>query len=255
MSRLGAWLVVLACAAAVGIAPPVARASQDSNSSEDSSDSQSSDDSSDSQSSDDSSDSQSSEDSSGNSDASSEDSDASSQNSEGSSQDSAESSANSRDSSDDSSNDSSQNSSDDSSNGSSNRQSSKALTVVGALLVLAGIAAGVIITVANVTAGEDELHSYLERYHPVVVRDVVSARGPILAAWMDELGLTPEEEAAFSRALDGSVEQTAMLQALGTRDHAMDTRAFASHFVHALERALGTARVERSLVAILDREG
>ncbi|MEQ8272646.1 MAG: hypothetical protein RMA76_41270 [Deltaproteobacteria bacterium] len=241
-----ARLLVFSSVVALVFTPAATRASQDSNSSEDSSDSQSSADSSDSQSSENSSD---------NSDASSEDSDASSQNSEGSSQDSAESSADSRDSSDDSSNDSSENSSNDSSNGSSNRQSSKALTVLGAIVVLAGVAAGVALTIADATTGEEELASYLERHHPIVVRDVVVARGPILAAWTRELGLSPTEEAAFFDALDGSAEQTAMLNALGGTGRALDPRAFATHFVHALERTIGAARLTGSVERLLGSRG
>jgi len=67
-------------------------------------------------------------------------------------------------------------------------------------------------------------------------------RGPVLAAWSRDLRLSNQERQLLRRALDGSAEQGALLEALDGPIDETRARRFAAAFLRVTERALGKAR-------------
>jgi hypothetical protein len=98
------------------------------------------------------------------------------------------------------------------------------------------------------------LAEFMRRQHPLLTHDVATAEGPVLAAWAHDLGFSAVERERFSRALEGSREQGALLAALDGPIDADRARRFAAAFVRLTARALGPARtralVERAARAV-----
>jgi hypothetical protein len=91
------------------------------------------------------------------------------------------------------------------------------------------------------------LAAIMRRQHGLLTHDVTTADGPLLAAWSHDLRLTAAEQRRLVRALDGSHEQGALLDALdGPIDDARAER-FAGSFMKLAQRALGSDRA-RALV-------
>jgi hypothetical protein len=197
-------------------------------------------------------------DSSGNSSDGSSDSNSNSDGSNRSSDNSGESSKNSGDSSknsDGSSERSSENSTKDSSDESSDgsKESSKSnagktISVAGAIIVLGASVLGGIALTADAAdeakSAELLLERFLKRHHPALARDVVLAKGPVLDSIARDLGLSGAEAKRFFAALDGSAEQTAMLESIAGRIDDQQAQLFAAQMCAVVERALGTERMK-----------
>jgi hypothetical protein len=92
------------------------------------------------------------------------------------------------------------------------------------------------------------LAGFMRRQHAMLLHDVSTGDGPVLDAWAHDLRLTVTEKRRLRRALDGSEEQGALIDALdGTIDEAHAER-FGAAFVRVTDRALGRTRT-RALVA------
>jgi hypothetical protein len=92
------------------------------------------------------------------------------------------------------------------------------------------------------------LAGFMRRQHALLLHDVSTGDGPVLDAWAHDLRLTVAEKRRLRRALDGSEEQGALIDALdGTIDEAHAER-FGAAFVRVTDRALGRTRT-RALVA------
>src|SRR4051812_27621359 len=65
------------------------------------------------------------------------------------------------------------------------------------------------------------LAGFMQRQHALLLHDVSTGDGPVLDAWAHDLRLTVAEKRRLRRALDGSEEQGALIDALdGTIDEA-----------------------------------
>src|SRR5579871_6411417 len=84
------------------------------------------------------------------------------------------------------------------------------------------------------------LAAFMRRQHGLLTHDVTMAEGPLLAAWSHDLKLSAGDQRRLERALDGSAEQGALLEAL---DGPIAER-FAGAFVGLAARALGPARAQ-----------
>ena len=92
------------------------------------------------------------------------------------------------------------------------------------------------------------LAGFMRRQHAMLLHDVSTGDGPVLDAWAHDLHFTVAEKRRLRRALDGSEEQGALIEALdGTIDEAHAER-FGAAFVRVTDRALGRTRT-RALVA------
>ncbi len=213
-------------------------------------------------------------DSSNDSGASSNDSDASSNDSGASSDDSSASSArsdtssdtssNSDQSSDDSSRNSTEGSSQDTSNSSRSEQDGRTIamiSIVVTVMIVGGIAIGaLLVSHSNDSSGGDEqgyadLGKFMRQHHAVLTRDIVLAGGPILDAWCDDLGLSREERTAFATRLEGSPQQTALLEALSGDITREKVQAFSTTYLMLTQTAIGPARVQALLSEHAPRHG
>jgi len=92
------------------------------------------------------------------------------------------------------------------------------------------------------------LAGFMRRQHALLLHDVSTGEGPVLDAWAHDLGLTIAERGRLLRALEGSAEQSALIEALdGPIDDAQAER-FGAAFLRVTGRALGPRRT-RALVA------
>ena len=83
------------------------------------------------------------------------------------------------------------------------------------------------------------LAGFMRRQHAMLLHDVSTGDGPVLDAWAHDLRFTVAEKRRLRRALDGSEEQGALIEALdGTIDEAHAER-FGAAFVRVTDRALG----------------
>jgi hypothetical protein len=117
------------------------------------------------------------------------------------------------------------------------------------VVALGAIAVGVAVAVTKVMAEDQRqarlLRDFMRRHHALLTKDVALGRGPLLEAWTAELSLSPTEKARFLRTLEGSAEQTALLDALDGHIDEVRARRFARGFYRLTERALGPARARQ----------
>lgn len=125
------------------------------------------------------------------------------------------------------------------------------LVVVGASVV-GGIFASKGTTRREVRRQTQALALFLQRNHALVARDVALAEGTLLSSWSKALGLAPPEQERFGAVLDGSVEQTAMLEALDGPMDEVRAQKFATGFARLGQRALGGDRF-RAIALAADR--
>jgi hypothetical protein len=92
------------------------------------------------------------------------------------------------------------------------------------------------------------LAAFMRHHHAMLTRDVVLAGGPVLDSWAYDLGLSPSEKIRLRRALEGSSEQGALVDALDGPIDEQRAQRFAAAFFRVAGRALGRARTE-ALVA------
>lgn len=121
--------------------------------------------------------------------------------------------------------------------------------VSGALLIMVvgGSVVGGILSSRGSSKRQEQqearaLARFLQRHHALIARDVVLGEGPLLAAWGNSLGLTAAERERLGLALDGSTEQTELLQALNGNIDETRARRFAASFARLSGRTLGRAR-------------
>jgi len=88
------------------------------------------------------------------------------------------------------------------------------------------------------------LAGFMRRQHAMLLHDVSTSEGPVLDAWTHDLRLTAAEKRRLRRALDGSEEQGALIDALdGTIDERQAER-FSAAFMRVTDRALGRPRTK-----------
>jgi hypothetical protein len=150
---------------------------------------------------------------------------------------------NSEDSTRDSPKNSTQGTTDESSNSKGGAALSGALliVVVGAS-VLGGVLSSRLTTRRQDQQNVRALARFLRRNHALVIRDVAMGDGPMLAAWSSALGLSTTERERLAQSLDGSAEQTELLQALDGDIDDGRARRFAADFARVGQRALGGER-------------
>jgi hypothetical protein len=83
----------------------------------------------------------------------------------------------------------------------------------------------------------------MRREHAILTHDVSLAEGPVLDAWAYDLGLGSAERWRLQRALNGSAEQGALLDALDGPIDERHAERFAAAFLRVTDRALGKKRV------------
>lgn len=178
-----------------------------------------------------------------------------------SSKSSGDSSRNSGASSKDSNNstqNSPKNSTNSSSDWSTHSQGAHVFSIVLVVVAVGATVVGVMATNATQRRQHQQsataLAEFMRRQHPLLTHDVVMAEGPVLAAWAHDLRLGAEDCTRLRRALEGSPEQGALLEALdGSIDEAA-ARRFAGAFLRVTTRALGQTRtkalVERAVRAV-----
>ncbi|HLK90858.1 MAG TPA: hypothetical protein VKZ18_13255 [Polyangia bacterium] len=88
------------------------------------------------------------------------------------------------------------------------------------------------------------LAAFMRRQHGLLTHDVTMAEGPLLAAWSHDLKLSAGDQRRLERALDGSAEQGALLEALDGPIDERHAERFAGAFVGLAARALGPARAQ-----------
>jgi hypothetical protein len=86
------------------------------------------------------------------------------------------------------------------------------------------------------------LAAFMRKQHGLLTHDVTMAVGPLLVAWSHDLKLNAADQMRFERALDGSPEQGALLEALDGPIDERHAERFAGSFMKLTERALGSAR-------------
>jgi hypothetical protein len=110
--------------------------------------------------------------------------------------------------------------------------------------VLGGIALTVDSGSQENHAAAQQLERFLKRHHSAITHDVVLAGGPVLESLARELGLDEAEAKRFFVALEGSPEQTAMLESLSGGVDRASAELFASRLCLVVERALGAERLK-----------
>jgi hypothetical protein len=127
--------------------------------------------------------------------------------------------------------------------------SGKTISIGGAILLLGGtVIGGIALTAASddddERVAEVKLERFLRRHHSGIARDVVLAEGPVLSALTSELGLSRVEKQRFAVALEGSAEQTELLESLAGDLGSAKVRAFAEKMCSVATRALGAERIK-----------
>ncbi|HVX98005.1 MAG TPA: hypothetical protein VHK47_24035 [Polyangia bacterium] len=183
-----------------------------------------------------------------------------------SSHSSAESSHSSRDSSKDSDNstqNSPKNSSDwttkSSSDWTTHSHGAHVFSIVFAVVAVGATVVGYLAANATNSARQDHaataLAEFMRRQHALLTHDVTMAEGPVLAAWVHDLRLRPDEAERLRRALEGSREQGALLAALNGPIDGAQARQFAAAFMRATTRALGAARTKALVGQVVQAVG
>jgi len=88
------------------------------------------------------------------------------------------------------------------------------------------------------------LAAFMRRQHGLLTHDVTMAEGPLLAAWSHDLKLSAADQARLERALEGSPEQGALLEALDGPINERHAEQFAGSFMRLAARALGSDRTK-----------
>jgi hypothetical protein len=162
-----------------------------------------------------------------------------------SSKNSGDSSGRSGQGSQDSSENSPRNSTKGTSDESTNSKGGAAISIGLALVVVGGSVVGGIFASRSSSRRErrqtEALVRFLRRNHALVTRDVVLAEGPLLASWAQSLGLVRGDD-RLNAALDGSREQSELLDALDGPIDEGRARRFAAGFARVSQRALGPER-------------
>jgi hypothetical protein len=92
------------------------------------------------------------------------------------------------------------------------------------------------------------LAGFMRRQHALLLHDVSTGEGPVLDAWSHDLRLTAAEQGRLRRALEGSAEQGALLDALDGPIDEKHAERFGAAFLRVTDRALGRTRT-KALVA------
>jgi hypothetical protein len=92
------------------------------------------------------------------------------------------------------------------------------------------------------------LAGFMRRQHAMLLHDVSTGDGPVLDAWAHDLRLTAVEKRRLRRALDGSEEQGALIEALDGPIDERQAERFSVAFMRVTDRALGRPRT-KALVA------
>ena len=128
-----------------------------------------------------------------------------------------------------------------------------ALAVVAVGATVAGVAVS---TTASKRGGAPRattaLAAYMRREHAILTHDVSTADGPLLDAWVYDLGLAPSDGRRLKHALEGSFEQGTLLDALDGEIDERHAERFAVAFLRVANRALGKPRME-ALIARASR--
>lgn len=91
------------------------------------------------------------------------------------------------------------------------------------------------------------LAAYMRQQHALLTHDVALASGPVLDAWTHDLRLSAGDRRRFQDVLDGSAEQSALLETLDGSIDERRAQRFAAVFMRVTTRALGPVRT-RALV-------
>jgi hypothetical protein len=168
----------------------------------------------------------------------------SSHSSKGSSDDSGASSKDSNNSTQNSPKNSSDYTTHSSSDWTTNSHGAHVLSIAVAVLLVGGTVVG--LAASHKSHQEQQaklaLAAFMRKQHGLLTHDVTMAEGPLLVAWSHDLKLTPADQLRFQRALDGSPEQGALLEALDGSIDEPHAERFAGSFVRLAQRALGSAR-------------
>jgi hypothetical protein len=92
------------------------------------------------------------------------------------------------------------------------------------------------------------LAGFMRRQHALLLHDVSTGAGPVLDAWAHDLRLTAAEKGRLRRALEGSAEQGALIEALDGPIDEKHAERFGAAFFRVTDRALGRTRTN-ALVA------
>jgi hypothetical protein len=165
-----------------------------------------------------------------------------------SSKGSGDSSKRSNQNSEDSTRDSPKNSTKGTTDESSNSKGGAAISGGLLVLVVGATVIGVVLSSQATSRRQDQqnlraLVRFLQRNHALVTRDVMMSEGPMLTSWARAMGLSPVERQRLSQALEGSSEQTELLQALDGDIDEPRAQRFAAGFARAGRRAFGEDRL------------
>lgn len=132
-------------------------------------------------------------------------------------------------------------------------------SIVFAVVAVGATVVGYLAANATSSAHQDHaataLAEFMRRQHALLTHDVAMAEGPVLAAWIHDLHLRPDEAARLRRAIEGSREQGALLAALNGPIDAARARQFAAAFMRATTRALGAARTKALVGQVVQAVG
>jgi uncharacterized protein HemX len=136
---------------------------------------------------------------------------------------------------------------------STNSRGGRAISIGLLVLVVGGLVVGGVLTTRSTSQQDQQrtqaLVRFLQRNHALVVRDVATGEGPLLASWERSLGLASGERERLGRTLAGSPEQTELLQALDGRIDEDRARRFAAGFTRVARRSLGESRLKEITLA------
>ena len=97
------------------------------------------------------------------------------------------------------------------------------------------------------------LAGFMRRQHALLLHDISTGEGPVLDAWTHDLRLSAAEKGRLRRALEGSAEQGALIEALDGPIDEKHAAQFGAAFLRVTDRALGRTRtnalVSRALAA------
>jgi hypothetical protein len=135
-------------------------------------------------------------------------------------------------------------------------QTGHVLSIVG-IVLLVGVATvaaikGVQSTLAAPAAQSAlELDRFLQRYHPLVLHDVLAGDGEVLRGWAHELQLSEAEAEALRERLTAPAAQTQLLDALDAPSGPPAARPFAATFWEALAQSVPQGRLSAITQATL----
>lgn len=89
---------------------------------------------------------------------------------------------------------------------------------------------------------------YMQSNHPMLVRDLSIARGPLIEQWGSELHLSSDELQALEERLSGSPEQLKLLQALNGKINVNDALTFKATLRQLFTDIIGTKRLKKVIL-------